>query len=132
MRNFNFECQTEECEYCHKTVAINSSNWHLQYCEHKDAGMHYIDDRDLLAPLEDAIREVKWAIEEYGLEYTLADLSKRLNMGSFGSQRVDHTINKTLDRSMDKMKLTDVLNLISNVNCPLCHKNPCECRHEEE
>lgn len=130
MDNFEFETQTEECDYCKKKVACTFIYKHLEFCESPEGRDSY-DDAEPYAPLSEAIKALEYAILQKDNE-KLSDLLSELNMSNFYSMMVANTIDEALTRGTKSMLTKDVLNIIEDLPCFLCMKSPCRCTDEEE
>jgi hypothetical protein len=133
--DFHFETQTVECKYCRKRVGVDYQYRHLNHCESEEGQKNYEpwwdDYQTHLAPLYDAINGAKYGIAKHGEDAPLETIMDG-RIGSFAQDRFENTIHESLARALRYLPLKNVLALLLQVNCPLCRKNPCQCRGEDE
>lgn len=133
MKNFDFNTQTAECEYCSKRVAVNFVSKHFEFCESEE-GRNQFEPYSIcyeFNPLSSAVGMLNYGAEKFGKDKPLDSLLNG-SIGSFSEERTENTIRHCLESSLYKMSFEQALELMTYANCPLCHKNPCKCGENEE
>lgn len=126
--SFDFNTQTQECQYCKKRVACSFEFDHLAFCESEEGRAQFIPDSkyDYLDPKSSAINYLNYGAEKFGKDKPV-DILLDGSMGSFAEDRTSSTIEECLKEQLYKLSFEEALRLISLAKCPLCHKTECIC-----
>lgn len=129
MKNFDFDTQTAECEYCSKRVAVSFVSKHLEFCESEDGRRRFepYSHYEQFSPLSSAIGMLNYGAKKFGKDKPLNSLLDG-SIGSFAEERTENTIRHCLESNLYKMSFEQALELMVYANCPLCRNNPCKCR----
>lgn len=125
---FDFNTQTDLCQYCKKRVAASFKLEHLEFCESENGKEKFIpyDKYDYFAPKSSAINYLSYGAEKFGKDQAVCKLLDG-SIGTFAEDRVEDTVIHCLKTKLLKLSFEEALRLISQAKCPLCHETECVC-----